>query len=710
MSHKIYAAVVLVLFSVAGCATCKSSKVVGGSGIDRARPASPVGHFDKQERMRRALEGLSFDSGLVEVDAQTALETPGHGDVELAKERCALAEEALGRNQRVVAIEMFKEAVLIAPELVEAYYGLGRALTAKSEIDCAIAAFRTAVKIDPTFLDARYQLAFTLAMKSRWGESIAQYRLLIEQDSRYPQAHSRLAIALYYNDDLESAREAMVEAAAVGDQVPPQFEALLDGETPQVRARGASWQVGDQVRIDTTGGTFAANETTVSASDANPMHVVGSWNDWRDSGANEVVRIGVAISLDGGETFSDFLVRPPLANQSGVEGDPMTCYDHRTGDLWVGGISFAANGGVFVARKRPGQPTFDDPVMARETGGADKGWMAAGPDPLSPGSTRVYTAYNEGVLISDDLGATWSAPTSLGVGIGFLPRVGPNGEVYVAYWNYGSGVKLKRSVTGGTSFSTMHIATRMDVWGTQDGSRFPGLFRSPSMSYLAVDPNSGVLYCVYSDTTNIVGGNSNVDLYFAKSTNMGSSWTAPVVINTDGDPPGDQFFPWIEVDRTGRLHLLFYDSRNVDQDDDDVNGWFDAYYSTSDDGGESWAEYRLTPSPFNSNDDGLDRPGEQFIGDYSGLAVAGKRVYACYLSTQNGDSDIFVNTIMFAGDGDFDDDGDVDLVDFAAFQACFDPAPTGLLEAECDTGDMNADDVVDLDDFTEFQARMLGPG
>ncbi|MCH7526919.1 MAG: hypothetical protein IID39_05740, partial [Planctomycetes bacterium] len=405
-------------------------------------------------------------------------------------------------------------------------------------------------------------------------------------------------------------------------------------------------EVGPQVRIDVGGGTKAANEPSIAASEANPLEIVGSWNDWRESGGSETIRVGVALSMDGGATWTDFLVRPPNPNRTNVEGDPMTASDPRTGDLWVGGIAFGGNGGVFVARKRPGNPNFDPAVMARSTGSADKGWMAAGPPPWDPNATRLYIAYNQGLIFSDDMGATWSNPRGLGGGIGFLPRVGPDGELYVAYWDFGTGVMILRSFDGGASFGpAIRIATRMDVWGTQDGSRFPGNFRVPSLNYIAVDPNDGTVYCVWFDTTDIVKGQRNVDLYFSKSVDQAATWSKPVVINDDADPPGDQFFPWLEVDPNGTLHLVFFDSRNTIQNDNVPDGMFDAYYSISEDGGATWTEFRLTPEPFNSRDDGLDRGDSQFIGDYSGLAVAGGRVFPCYLSTQNGDSDIFVNIV-----------------------------------------------------------------
>jgi hypothetical protein len=403
--------------------------------------------------------------------------------------------------------------------------------------------------------------------------------------------------------------------------------------------------IGPQIRIDVGGTTFAANETSIASSDAAPLEVVGTWNDWRRSGGSEIINMGVAVSNDGGVTWEDFLVRPPAGRQTNVEGDPMTAYDNRTGTLWVGAIAFSGTGGVYVAKKIPGQNAFEPSVMTYTLSGADKCWMAAGPAPDDPDSTNVYVAFNRGLQRSVDMGQTWNAPRSLGSGIGFLPRVGPNGEVYTSFWDFGSGVMMARSFDGGNTNQTIRIATRMDTWGTQDGSRFAGRFRSPSFSHIALDPNTGDLYAVWPDTTERNGTNYNVDLYFSKSADRGDTWTQPRVLNGDGNPPGDQFFPWIEVDQRGRLHILFYDSRGIVQNDNDVHGLFNAYYAYSDDQGDTWHEFLLTPEPFDSDNDGLNR-STQFIGDYSGLAVGANRVYPCYLSTQNGDSDIFSHVIV----------------------------------------------------------------
>lgn len=406
---------------------------------------------------------------------------------------------------------------------------------------------------------------------------------------------------------------------------------------------GASAQtvIGPQVKVDDAAATGPCNETTMAAAASNPLEIIGGWNDYRVSGQ---VRAGFGVSMNGGKTWTNIIVRPPVANQTSVEGDPMACYDDRTGTLWAGAIAFGGNGGVYVARKDPGNATFNPSVMARVSGGADKCWMAAGADPSNPNATRVYIAYNEGVLRSADMGSTWSAPVNLGSGLGFLPRVGPSGEVYVVYWDISLGHWIRRSFDGGVTFGApIKVAQRLDTWGV-DASRVPGNARVTCINGFACDPTTGTLYVVYPDTTNVVSNGSNLNVYFTKSTNQGASWSVPVVINTDATPtPGDQFFPWLEVDRSGRLHLLFYDTRTPVQNDSAATAQVKPYYSISDDGGSTWTESQLMATPWNSANDGF---GGGFIGDYLGTATAGHLTTPLYMSTQLGNADTFTHRIQ----------------------------------------------------------------
>ncbi len=403
---------------------------------------------------------------------------------------------------------------------------------------------------------------------------------------------------------------------------------------------GAQTTIGSQTRVDNGRGTQPCNETTMSASKANPLEIVGGWNDYRNS---PQINSGFCLSLDGGATWSDFIIRPPVAHQTTVEGDPMTAFDDRTGTIWAGAMSFGGNGGIYVARKDPGATSFNPSVMARISSGVDKGWLSAGVDPANANLTRLYCAYNEGIIRSTDMGATWTSPLNLGSGLGFLPRVGPSGEVYVVYWDTAFGVFLRRSFNGGVSFGPpITVATRMDTWGL-DGSRFPGNYRVAALAGFAVDPHTGALYVVYPDTTSVASNGSNVDVYFTKSVDQGATWSVPKVINGDTNPPGDQFFPWIEVDASGRISMVTNDTRNTLQNDNAPQGLIDNYYTYSDDGGASWTEVRLTSAPWSTANDGF---GGTFIGDYLGLGVGGHRTMPLYMSTQNGNADIFTHVIV----------------------------------------------------------------
>ena len=58
------------------------------------------------------------------------------------------------------------------------------------------------------------------------------------------------------------------------------------------------------------------------------------------------------------------------------------------------------------------------------------------------------------------------------------------------------------------------------------------------------------------------------------------------------------------------------------------------------------------------------------------------------------------------GDGDMDDDGDVDLFDFAWWQRCFAISPVA---PDCAEGDFDGNGTIDLSDFAEFAANLVGP-
>lgn len=691
----------LALILTFGCNSERSASSISPDQTAESTDAEPVavaGNSYRAELTRKALRGLNYETGRVKVDQTIAREVVAGLNTDQAQLCCEEGENALRGGNAIKSIEWLTKAVILNPGSAENLESLGRTLLAKRKVEFAEAAFRTALDINPNSATTNEMLGLTLSgSPNRFDEAIEYYTKSVEIAPENGHVYSRLAILNYYQGRTDLSRQNISLAEANGYSVPVQFRQLLDqGISPAQLNGGSLPTIGEPRRVDLNN-PGPGNETTAASTSLEPNCVIAGWNDYRGGTANA----GFAISNDAGETWEDIIVRPPVANQNATEGDPMTAFDERTGNMWVGAISFGGNGGVFVARKNAGDSNFQPTVMAEVSGGADKCWMAAGPDPSDLQSTRIYIGYNEGLLTSTDDGDTWTGPVGFPeFGLGWLPKIGPNGELYLSYWDVSDGIKLLRSFDGGQTIEgPITIATRMDVWFI-NGSRFPGNFRCAPLATMAVDPNDGTLYVTWFDTTEIVNGNSNVDIYITRSTDQGSTWSTPTIVNTDADVPGDQFFSWIEVDESGRVHVLYYDSRSVAQNDNPTDNpalpscILEAYYAFSDDGGDSWNEVVLTEQPFDTADDGF---AGIFIGDYLGMGVSGTTVYPCYLTTSDGISNVFVQKI--SNDivpGDLDGDGEVTLSDVKPFVNL-------IVEQGFDKrADINGDGNVDILDIAGF--------
>ncbi len=190
--------------------------------------------------------------------------------------------------------------------------------------------------------------------------------------------------------------------------------------------------------------------------------------------------------------------------------------------------------------------------------------------------------------------------------LGAAPCVGLNGEVYVA-WSSIPGIILDKSTDGGTTW----LKNDITVTDFPGGFRFqiPGIYRCFSFPSLACDnsysPNRGTIYINWADQRK---GVDNTEIWLAKSTDEGMTWSSPIKVNDDS---GDkhQFFTWMTVDQsTGNIYVVFYDRRNYDDERTDV------YLATSKDGGETFLNERISDSPF--------IPLEStFMGDYINIAA-----------------------------------------------------------------------------------------
>lgn len=397
--------------------------------------------------------------------------------------------------------------------------------------------------------------------------------------------------------------------------------------------------VDSQVRVSTDSQSRSASETTGAAT-ADGREILSGFVDFRPG---TVIRNSFSVSSDGGKTWTQIVIRPPLGYEASTEADPMSAYDPRTNTLFAGGISAAKC--IYIAKKVPGQNAFGPSMLARIAPWPDKGWMAAGPRPGLSDTTRLYITYNEGIIWSDDLGSTWESPHSLGQGYGFLPRVGPEGVLFLTYWDGYWGIKFTKSLDGGQTWSAVaQPGTRLAAWGVVNYG-IPGTFRNVTNNAMAVNPVNGDVVIMWVDQTNIVNGQKNLDLYLVRSTDKGATWSnAKRLPFRPMNQISDMIFPWIEFTKDGRLHLFAMDtSHNPGQTDGAPHGLWDQVYYYSDDLGASWSQpFRLTSTSWDSY---YENSSYSFLGDYQGMAVSDRSVYPVYPDTHTSEAEAYVNRV-----------------------------------------------------------------
>jgi hypothetical protein len=144
-------------------------------------------------------------------------------------------------------------------------------------------------------------------------------------------------------------------------------------------------------------------------------------------------------------------------------------------------------------------------------------------------------------------------------------------------------------------------------------------------------PHSGGIYLVDYDAAS---GDARVQVTtFVKATRKFVGPT-PVSAGT----PGDQFFPWLSVSRTGIVGVTWLDRRN---DPGNVN--YEEFGAGSRDGGATYPNQKIATKPSNPFNDGY---GGMSMGAYTGNAWAGDTLFASWMDTRNGyDAQDFVGAL-----------------------------------------------------------------
>jgi hypothetical protein len=425
------------------------------------------------------------------------------------------------------------------------------------------------------------------------------------------------------------------------------YQALLKGNSGSA-ATSKPLSVGPNVDVSNEDGPQSETSITVNPNNSNAL--VG--------GSNEIFRLPMRgyFSSDGGKNWGAVdLPLPPPATTNGTDfgSDPGVAFDTR-GNVYYSYIVVFFNRffksiqgtEMAVAKSSDGGKTWPQVTFFNFNSGTgrfnDKPMIAVDTNPLSPFRDSVYVAWdnasfnagkssaNNALLFarSTDGGRSFSSPLALNAPtggpnsvIGADPFVGPNGEVYVSWHDIQNNrLMINSSLDGGVMFGQQQSIAQTVV-AFDDG--IPAMASRRALLYPACDAdrsssaNRGTLYCSWMDET----ATNGTDVFVARSTNRGVSWSAPVRVNDD--PTGvrkDQFNQWLSVDPTsGSINLSWNDARN-----DPADTKTDIFFAQSTNGGASFApNVKVTTvmtdeSAANPNADA----GNQY-GDYEGIVAFG---------------------------------------------------------------------------------------
>lgn len=381
------------------------------------------------------------------------------------------------------------------------------------------------------------------------------------------------------------------------------------------------------VKIDSS--AYAANtcEPTICINPMNPNQILaGSILDQ------------LYISNDGGLNWEESKLESPY----GVYGDPVIRADYK-GNFYYAHLSnpdgraYSSDSfldRIVIQKSTDGGRTWNEGTYPKIHPGKDqdKHWLAM--DPKTNHIVITWTEFDKygskeavdksRILFSKstDLGITWSDPISINqfegdcidsdqTTEGAVPSFGPNGEIYVC-WAYDENIYFDLSTDGGTTWKNKDIVVAKQPGGWNID--IPGISRVNGMPISAVDlspgPHNGDIYINWSDQRN---GSDDTDIWIAKSSDQGMTWSDPIRVNDD--PAGHhQFFSWMDIDETtGYIYIIFYDRRFQTERDTDV---FIAY---STDGGKTFINKKINQKPFTPTN-------RLFFGDYNDISAVNNQI------------------------------------------------------------------------------------
>jgi len=126
---------------------------------------------------------------------------------------------------------------------------------------------------------------------------------------------------------------------------------------------------------------------------------------------------------------------------------------------------------------------------------------------------------------------------------------------------------------------------------------------------------------------------------FARSTDGGITWSAPVRINDDVSTTNTQWFGTMSVAPNGRIDVVWLDTRDAQPGLDSSS----LYYSYSVDQGFTWSANERMSAGFDPH---LGYPNQDKMGDYFDMISDNSGAHLAWANTLNGEEDVYYSHII----------------------------------------------------------------
>jgi hypothetical protein len=399
--------------------------------------------------------------------------------------------------------------------------------------------------------------------------------------------------------------------------------------------------------------TSSRSESDIRVNFFDTTKIIGASNNISASGMQAMF-----FSTNGGVSWGQTTLPLQTGLGDAFHSDPTVEWTS-DGTAWSTTIGINSGGTVLKMRAYKSTNngatwTFDNTFSGSQSS-TDKQMIWADHSSTSSFKDNLYAIWHNGAPVFMNRrtgpGGGWQTPIQVsgaettGTGIGADVKTNSAGDVFGFWPDTGSQrIFVVKSTNGGASYST---PTRIaNTFGSFEisvpamASRIPLLYVSGAVNRTGTKNN---VYAAWTDMTGVTGCNSPANapgtntasscktrIWFVRSTDGGTTWGAPVMINNQASK-NDQFAPWLTIDdTTGKLAIIYYDTVN-----DPNRLKTDVFYQSSDDDGTTWsAPFKVTTAQTDETVAGADS-GNQY-GDYNALSGRGGIFFPSWTDRRSG--------------------------------------------------------------------------